>query len=109
MSSHDSLERPTRLTGLVGYQTGTVVSRMLLKRQAGTVTLFAFDEGEELSEHTTPFYALLIVVEGQAEVTISGAAQKVNDGEVLLLPAAKPHGVKALSRMKMLLVMVRSA
>ena len=107
MGDSDPLSRATALTDMVEYQTGAVVSRTLVKQQSGTVTLFAFDRGEGLSEHTTPFDALLIVADGHAEITISGAAQDVRAGQLILLPAHEPHAVKAISRCKMLLVMLR--
>jgi quercetin dioxygenase-like cupin family protein len=92
---------------LLQYQSGSIVSRMLIKKPSGAVTAFAFDEGEGLSEHTTPYEALIILLDGQAEVTIAGAAHTVRSGGLILLPAGIPHAVKALSRFKMLLVMVK--
>jgi quercetin dioxygenase-like cupin family protein len=97
-----------KLTDVVDYQSGSVVSRTLIKKGTGTVTLFAFDEGEGLSEHTAPFDALVLVADGEAEITISGKAHRVVAGEVILLPAAEPHAVKAVTRFKMLLTMIRS-
>jgi len=97
-----------RLADVVDYQAGSVVSRTLIKKGTGTVTLFAFDEGEGLSEHTAPFDALVLVADGEAEITISGIAHRVAAGEVILLPAAEPHAVKAVTRFKMLLTMIRS-
>jgi quercetin dioxygenase-like cupin family protein len=97
-----------RLPELVNYQQGSIVSRVLLKREKGNVTLFAFDEGQGLSEHTAPFDALAQALEGEAEVTISGKPITVKVGEIVLLPAAQPHAVKATSRFKMLLTMIRS-
>jgi quercetin dioxygenase-like cupin family protein len=94
---------------LAGYQDGSVVSRVLLKRSGGTVTLFAFDAGQELSEHTAPFDAIAHVLEGDAEITISGAALRVTGGEMVLMPANQPHAVIARTRFKMLLTMIRSA
>ena len=96
------------LGGLVGYQEASIVSRTLFDSKAATVTLFAFDEGQGLSEHTTPFEAMVYVVEGEAGVAISGAAHRVRRGEMLILPAGEPHEVQAASKFKMLLVMVRS-
>ncbi len=93
----------------VSYQDGAVVSREILKRPTGTVTLFAFAEGEGLSEHTAPFDALVQVLEGHAEITISGQAHQVRGGEMILLPAGQPHALKAITRFKMLLTMIRSA
>lgn len=96
------------LSGLVNYQEGSVVSRVILKRDQGNVTLFAFDEGQGLSEHTSPFDALVQVIEGDAEVTVAGKPIAVKPGQVVLLPAEKPHAVKAITRFKMALTMIRS-
>jgi quercetin dioxygenase-like cupin family protein len=96
------------LLGLVNYQVGSVVSRVILKREKGNVTIFAFDEGQELSEHTSPFDALVQAVEGEAKVTVAGAPIELKTGDVLLLPAEKPHAVKATTRFKMVLTMIRS-
>ena len=97
-----------RVAELVNYQPGAVVSRTLLKRPAGTVTVFAFDEGQGLSEHTSPFDALVQVLEGQAEITIAGKPLSSGPGECVLLPANQPHAVKAATPFKMLLTMIRS-
>lgn len=97
-----------RLTDLVNYQDGSVVSRTIVKRGTGTVTLFAFDEGQGLSEHTAAFDAVAHVVEGEAEITVAGKALRATEGEAVLLPANEPHSVKALSRFKMMLTMIRS-
>jgi quercetin dioxygenase-like cupin family protein len=93
---------------LVDYQSASIVSREILKGATGKVTLFAFDEGEGLSEHTSPFNALVQVVEGEAEITISGKAHCVKGGELILMPAQQPHALKALQRFKMILTMIRS-
>jgi quercetin dioxygenase-like cupin family protein len=98
----------TRLIDLVNYQEGAVVSRTLVSRATGTVTLFAFDEGQGLSEHTAPFDALAYLLEGEAEIVISGNPLRVTAGEVVLMPADQPHSLKALSRFKMQLTMIRS-
>jgi quercetin dioxygenase-like cupin family protein len=95
--------------GLAGYQEGAVVSRTLLKRAGGTITLFAFDEGQGLSEHTAPFDAVAQVLEGEAEITIAGTPLKVVAGALILLPANQPHPLHARTRFKMLLTMIRSA
>ena len=97
-----------RLTDLVNYQDGSMVSRVVLKRERGNVTLFAFDQGQGLSEHTSPYDALLAVLEGEAEVTVEGKPSAVHVGEIILLPADKPHAVRALTRFKMVLTMIRS-
>ncbi len=93
---------------LVQYQDGAVVSRELVKRPTGSVTIFAFDEGQGLSEHTAPLDALVQVMEGDAEVTISGQPHRLQGGELILMPAGQPHALKALSRFKMMLTMIRS-
>jgi len=93
----------------VSYQDSAVVSREILKRATGTVTLFAFDAGEGLSEHTAPFDALVQVLEGEAEITIAGQPHRVRGGEMILLPAGQPHALKAIQRFKMMLTMIRSA
>lgn len=93
---------------LVNYQDGAVVSREIVKKPAGNVTLFAFDEGQGLSEHTAPFDALAQVLEGEAEITIAGQPHRVAGGEMILMPAGQPHALKALARFKMMLTMIRS-
>ncbi len=93
---------------LVAIQTGSVISRTILKKTAGTVTAFAFDAGEGLSEHTTPFDALLMGLEGEAEITISGRPHRVKAGDILRLPAGEPHAVKAVTPFKMLLIMIKA-
>jgi quercetin dioxygenase-like cupin family protein len=93
---------------LVTYQEGAVVSRILLKRGGGTVTLFAFDEGQSLSEHTAPFDAVAQVLEGEALITITGVPLTVAAGDIVLMPAHRPHAVAAPKRFKMLLTMIRS-
>ena len=98
----------TRITEFVGYQDGAVVSREIIKKPAGTVTLFAFDEGQGLSEHAAPFDALVQVLEGEAEIAIAGKPHRVTGCEMLLLPSGQPHAVKAVTRFKMLLTMLRT-
>lgn len=93
---------------LVDYQEGSVVSRTLLKKDAGTVTLFAFDVDQGLSEHTAPFDALVQVLEGEAEITIDGRPFRLQGGEMILMPADVPHALRAIRRFKMQLIMVRS-
>jgi quercetin dioxygenase-like cupin family protein len=92
---------------LIEIQSGGVVSRTLVKKKTGTVTVFAFDAGEGLSEHTTPFDALLMSLEGEAEITISGKPHSISTGDLIKLPAGEPHAVKAMSQFKMLLIMIR--
>ncbi len=96
------------LIGLVNYQEGAVLSRALVSRTTGTVTLFAFDQGQGLSEHTAPFDAVVHLLEGEAEITISGNALRANAGDAMLMPANQPHSLKAIGRFKMLLTMIRS-
>ena len=95
------------LTSLVEYQPGAVVSRTLVKKDTGTVTAFAFDAGEGLSEHTAPFDALVLAVDGEAEISIGGVSHRTTAGHLLRLPAGRPHAVKAITRFTMLLVMIR--
>ena len=99
---------PANLSGLIAYQKGSVVSREIVSKPTGTVTLFAFDEGQGLSEHTAPFDALVHVLDGQAEITIAGNKHVVGAGEMIIMPAGQPHALKALGQFKMLLVMIRS-
>ena len=96
------------LVELLEYQDSSIVSRVLLKNKGGTVTLFAFAQGESLSEHTAPFEALVLVVDGQAEVEIAGDVYSVSAGETITLPANIPHAVRAATRFKMLLTMIRA-
>ena len=93
---------------LVAYQDGAVVSREIVSQRTGTVTLFAFDAGQGLSEHTAPFDALVLVLDGEAEITIAGTPFRVQAGEMILMPAHKPHALKAVRRFKMMLVMIRA-
>ena len=96
------------LTEMVSYQAGSVVSRQITKADGGNVTLFAFDAGPELSEHTAPFDALVHIVEGEAEIIISGQSFSLKNGEAIIMPADAPHAVKAKSQFKMLLTMIRA-
>ena len=96
------------LSELLQYQDGSIVSRVLLKNKGGTVTAFAFDAGEGLSEHTAPFDALVIVTDGDAEIEIASETYHVGEGETILLPANRPHAVRAVAKFKMLLIMIRA-
>jgi quercetin dioxygenase-like cupin family protein len=98
----------TPLADLINYQEGSVVSRTLIDKEAGTVTLFAFGVGQGLSEHTAPFDALVQILEGEANVTISGKTIAVKQGEITVMPANQPHSLQAVTRFKMLLTMIRS-
>ncbi|WP_286877623.1 cupin domain-containing protein [Methanosaeta sp. UBA458] len=100
--------RVERLEDLVAYQDGSVVSREIIHKSTGTATIFAFDIGQGLSEHTAPFDALVNIVDGEVEITISGKAYRLAKGDCIILPAGEPHALKAISRFKMLLVMIRS-
>jgi quercetin dioxygenase-like cupin family protein len=98
----------SRLADLVAYQKGSVVSRTIIEKKTGTVTLFSFDTGQGLSEHTAPFDALVYVLDGEAEITISGKSLCLKEGEMTIMPANQPHALKAIQRFKMLLTMIRS-
>ena len=105
---NDLLAKVSRLTELISYQDGSVVSRTLIDKTAGTITLFAFDKGQGLSEHTAPYDALVYILDGEADITISGKALHFKYGEMTIMPANEPHALNALSRFKMLLVMIRA-
>ena len=106
-SAQDLKGRAVALAGLVGYQDGAVVSREIVSQPAGTVTAFAFDEGEQLSEHTAPYDAMVIDLDGEADITIGGKANRIKPGEMVIMPAAVPHALNAVTRFKMLLVMIK--
>lgn len=99
---------PVALKSLVEYQKNSVVSRTLVDRKSGTVTAFAFDEGQGLSEHTAPFDAMVQVIDGEAEIAISGEVHAVRAGEMMVMPAGRPHALRAVKPFKMLLTMIRS-
>jgi quercetin dioxygenase-like cupin family protein len=99
--------RPLRLPDQVAYATGSIVSRTLARSPGGSLTLFAFDTGQELSEHTAPFDAFVEVLDGSVELTIGGEQVTARTGETVLMPANIPHAVRAPERFKMLLSMVR--
>jgi quercetin dioxygenase-like cupin family protein len=96
------------LNNLISYQTGSVVSRTIIDKTAGTVTIFAFDKDEGLSEHTAPYDALVYIIDGEAKVTISGESFKLKKGEIIIMPANKPHALLAVTKFKMLLVMIKT-
>jgi quercetin dioxygenase-like cupin family protein len=106
--SNNDAPKVQSLEDLVNYQDGSVVSREIIRKSTGTVTLFAFDDGQGLSEHTAPFDALVYVVDGEVEVVISGKPYHLNQGEIIILPANQTHSLRALSKFKMLLVMIKS-
>lgn len=97
-----------RLSLLLDYQRGSIVSRQIINKRTGTVTLFAFDKGQGLSEHTAPFDALVYIIDGAAQIFISGKPLGLKEGEMIIMPANKPHALKAVKKFKMLLVMVKS-
>lgn len=107
-SSETIAAKTLSTAGCVDYQTGAVVSREVLHKETGSVTTFAFDEGEGLSEHTAPFDALVCVLDGAAEIAIAGQPHRVAAGEMIIMPAGQPHALKAVTRFKMMLVMIRS-
>jgi quercetin dioxygenase-like cupin family protein len=104
----DLKPKPSTLVDSVDYQEQSVVSRTLIEKTTGTVTLFAFDQGQGLSEHTTPFDALVCVLDGEVEITISGIPAILKQGEMIIMPANEPHALKAIKRFKMMLTMIRS-
>jgi quercetin dioxygenase-like cupin family protein len=103
----DLAARSAELSKLIAYQKNTVVSREIISKQTGTVTIFAFDQGQGLSEHTAPFDALVYIVDGQAAITIAGKNHSLTAGETIIMPANKPHALKACAKFKMLLVMIK--
>lgn len=100
--------KASSLVDLVNYQEQSVVSKTLIKKETGTVTLFAFDQGQALSEHTAPFDAFVCVLDGAVEITISGNPVILKEGEIIIMPANEPHALKAVKRFKMMLTMIRS-
>jgi quercetin dioxygenase-like cupin family protein len=100
--------RPFRYAELVDYQEGSIVSRTIIDKPAGTITLFAFEKGQSLSEHTAPFDALVEVIEGTGTITIEGIDHQIKTGQQIIMPADKPHAVEARERFKMVLIMIRT-
>lgn len=107
-SSKQLVAKVSKLEGLIEYQKGSVVSHTLIDEKAGTVTLFAFDENQGLSEHKAPYDALVYVIEGGVEITISGKSLTLKQGEITILPANELHALTAKTRFKMLLTMIKS-
>jgi quercetin dioxygenase-like cupin family protein len=101
--------RAINLIDFIAYQDSSVVSREVLKKETGTVTLFAFDKGQGLSEHTAPFDAMVYVMDGAVEIFISGEPHNLRAGEMIIMPANKPHALKAVEKFKMMLVMIKSS
>jgi len=111
MSKKDTsklVAKASSLEGLIDYQEGSVVSRTIIDKKTGTITLFAFDENQGLSEHTAPYDAMVYVLDGEVDVTISGKPLKLKQGEMTIMPAIEPHALAAKTRFKMLLVMIKS-
>ena len=105
----DELKAKTlKVEDLIEYQEGSVVSREIIRKDTGTVTIFAFDKGEGLSEHTAPFDVMVQVIDGKAEITISGNKNVLEKGDMIIMPANDPHALKALEKYKMVLTMIRS-
>ena len=102
------IAKASNLSDLIAYQEGSVVSRTIIDKKAGTITLFAFDENQGLSEHTAPYDALVYLLDGEVEVTIAGKPVNLKAGEMTIMPANKPHALSAKTRFKMLLVMIKS-
>jgi len=96
------------LSALADYQAGSVVSREIISQKTGTVTIFSFDKGQGLSEHTAPFDALVYVIDGETDIVISGRSHRLTGGQMIIMPAEEPHSLKAVKRFKMMLVMIRS-
>jgi quercetin dioxygenase-like cupin family protein len=106
--SNDLLSRALDLQSVIDYQMNAVVSSELMNKKTGTVTVFAFDRGQGLSEHTAPFDALVYIIDGRAEITISGTEHSLKAGEMIIMPANEPHALKAVQKFKMLLLMIKS-
>lgn len=107
-SAEDLGAQVLKLVDLVDYQDGSVVSREIIRKNTGTVTLFAFDQDQGISEHTAPFDALVYILDGETEIVISQKPFHLNSGEMIVMPANQPHAVKATKKFKMLLIMIRS-
>ena len=107
-NADDLKARALVLADLAQYQPGAVVSREILRKKTGTVSVFAFDNGEELSEHTAPFDALAFALDGRVDITISGKIHRLEAGEMIIMPAGEPHALKAVGRFKMALIMIRT-
>jgi quercetin dioxygenase-like cupin family protein len=102
------IAKTIKLISLINYQPGSIVSRTIIDKEAGTVTLFAFDKGQGLSEHKAPYDAMVYALDGEADITISGNPLRVKMGEMVIMPANEPHALKAIKKFMMLLIMIRS-
>jgi len=107
MHGDEAVAQTVKLADLITYQEESVVSRTIIDKKTGTVTMFAFDEGQGLSEHTAPFDALVYLLDGEAEIVISGKAFPLKEGEMIIMPANEPHALRATKRFKMLLIMIK--
>ena len=105
---NELISKVLKLEDLIDYQEKSVVSREIIRKDTGTVTIFAFDKGEGLSEHTAPFDAMVQIVDGKAEITISGNKNVLEKGDMIIMPANEPHALTALEKYKMILTMIRS-
>ena len=103
----DLIGKAKNIETIIDYQSDSVVSKTVIDKKQGTVTLFAFDRGQGLSEHTAPFDATVYIIDGRAEISIAGDTNLVNKGEIIIMPADKPHSLKAKERFKMLLIMIK--
>ena len=99
----------SNMSKMVAYQDGAVVSKEIIKKQTGTVSIFAFDKGQGLSEHTAPFDALVCVLDGESLITVEGTPNTVKSGEMIIMPANKPHALQAVQKFKMMLVMIKGS
>jgi quercetin dioxygenase-like cupin family protein len=108
MNAEDLTAKVINMVNLVEYQAGSVVSRTIIDKDTGTLTVFAFGEGQGLSEHTAPYDALAYILDGKAEISIAGKPLQVKQGEMIIMPARRPHALKAITGFKMLLVMIKS-
>lgn len=100
-------ENPSKLRELVQYQEGVVASRTVIDKKAGTVTVFAFDKGQGLSEHVAPYDALVYALEGEVEIVISGKKHQLKEGEMIIMPAGAPHSLRTVEKFKMMLIMIK--
>lgn len=104
---NELLGKVLNLKDLIGYQEGTIASRMIISKKAGSITLFSFDEDEGLSEHTAPFDAVVTILDGECEVWVDGVTSQMKEGETIIFPANVPHALSAITRFKMMLTMIR--
>jgi quercetin dioxygenase-like cupin family protein len=108
MLMENMVSKVKRLTDLADYQTDSIVSRTIIDKKTGTVTFFAFEKGQGLSEHTAPFNAMVYIIDGETEITISGKLFRLKQGEMIIMPANEPHALKAVKKFKMILTLIRS-